>query len=312
MRYVLVALAAVSGCHRAPGPVTPANQAAAPNYAATADDELGFLPVDAEIVAGIDLMSLRRSQLWQKFEPMFISALGPDLEKFRTACGFDPVKTIERVTIAVKERGPSQYTGVVVIRGVDTSHVRECLASEVQKSGGKATTDRGVVLVTQPSEPNMTMAVGVVGASTMVVQLDAVTNYDTLTAVLAGGAPLRKSSAFMTLQTRREPGASMWFMANGNSKAFDQMRSMGFAPKSLDGTLTVTEKFSGVLRMTLGNPSEAARMQAEFDKVKGMIAPMVEKFETRVSGDVVAIEGVITEQQLRSMLQMLGGAMGGP
>jgi hypothetical protein len=315
MRNVLVALAVVAcvgACRRAPGPATPANQAAAPDYRATAEDELGFLPIDAEIVGGVDMMSLRRSQLWQKFEPMFVSALGPDLANFRNACGFDPLKTIERITIALKERAGSQYTGVIVVRGVDTSRVRECLATEVQKNGGKAVTDRGVVLVTQPSSPGTTMAVGVVGASTMVVQVDAVTTVESLNGVLAGGAPLRKSGAFMSLQARREPGASMWFMANGNSKAFDQMKQMGMAPKSLDGTLTVTDKFAGVLRMTMGNASEASRMQAELDKIKAPISAMVEKFETRANGDLVAVEAVITEQQLRSMLQMLGGAMGGP
>lgn len=315
MRYVLVALAivgSVGGCRRAPGPATPANKAAAPDYRATAEDELGFLPVDAEMVAGIDMVSLRRSQLWQKFEPMFVSALGEDLTKFRNACGFDPLKTTERITIALKERGRDLYSGVIVIRGVDTSRVRECLTTEVQKSGGTATNDRGVVLVTQPSTPGTTMAVGVVGAATMVVHMDAVTTYESMSSVLAAGAPLRKSAAFMALQARREAGASMWFMANGNSKAFDQMRQLGMSPKSLDGTLTVTDRFAGVLRMTMGNPAEASKMQVEFDKVKGMIAPMVEKFETRANGDVISVEAVITEQQLRSMLQMLGGVMGGP
>jgi hypothetical protein len=315
MRYVLAALAVVGGlsaCRRAPGPTTPENKAQAPDFRATAEDELGFLPATADMVAGIDMMSLRRSQLWQKFEPMFVSALGDDLTKFRNACGFDPLKTTERITIALKERGPDQYAGVIVIRGVDTTRVRECLASEVQKSGGKATTDRGVVVVTQPNTPGTMMAVGVVGASTMVIQMDAVASYDSLNGVLASGAPLRKSPAFMALQTRREAGASVWFMANGNSKAFDQMRQLGMSPKSLDGTLTVTDRFAGVLRMTMGSAGEAAKMQSEFDKIKAMIAPMVDKFETRANGDVLAVEAVITEQQLRSMLQMLSGAMGGP
>jgi hypothetical protein len=312
MRYVLVALAVVGGltaCRRAPV-ATPANKVAAPNYSATADDELGFLPIDAEIVAGIDMMSLRRSQLYQKFEPMFISALGDDLTKFRNACGFDPLKTTERITIALKERGANEYSGVIVIRGVDTSRVRECLATEVQKNGGKATNDRGVVLVTQPSSPGTTMAVGVVGASTMVIQMDAVTTYDSLSSVLAAGAPLRKSAAFMALQARREAGSAVWFMANGNSKAFDQMRSMGLGPKSLDGTLTVTDRFAGSLRMTMASPAEAGRMQAEFDKIKAPVSTMVEKFESRANGDVVEVHAVVTEQQLRNMLQMLGGMMG--
>src|SRR5688572_14144269 len=108
MRYVLAALAVVGGlsaCRRAPGPTTPENKAQAPDFRATAEDELGFLPATADMVAGIDMMSLRRSQLWQKFEPMFVSALGDDLTKFRNACGFDPLKTTERITIALMERG---------------------------------------------------------------------------------------------------------------------------------------------------------------------------------------------------------------
>jgi hypothetical protein len=83
---VFVSALALLGCGSAPPASGPSNKAAAPDYAATADDVLGFLPVDAEFVVGLDLVTLRRSQLWLKFEPQIMSASGVDMAKFKIRC----------------------------------------------------------------------------------------------------------------------------------------------------------------------------------------------------------------------------------
>jgi len=312
MRILLVALVAALGCSKAPPAATPANQAPAPDYRATADDVLGFLPAQTDFVVGVDVVALRGSALWQKFEPQLLQALGAGLEKFRNTCGFDPLRTIERVTMAVTPLEGDRVKGVFVVRGVDTTKTLDCMTAEAKKEGTQVTNDRGVLIMTKKDKDPTMVGATVVGPSTLVVQLDDSVTYDSVTAVLAAGTPLRTSPTFMRLYERREPGSSLWMMANGNSKAFEQMAGMGMRPKSLDGSLTVTDRFALALRMTMGTPDEATRLAAELDKVKGPFGSMVERFDSRATANDVALDVVITEAQVRALLGMLGmGAAAG-
>lgn len=312
MRYVLVALAAVSclgACRRAPGPTTPANQAPAASYQAAADDELGFLAVDADFVLGLNMAQLRGSQLWHAFEPQ-IDALTRKFQDVSPECSADFTKQLERVTIAIKVRDRDKFSGVVVMRGGDMKTALACSVAEVKKKGGTATVDRGVTITNNPTMPGVTGAAMIVGGSTMVMQFDQGAGHDTLRAILDSGAPLRKSSVFMRMFDRRERGASLWGMANGNSPAFRQLAQSGMAFKAVDGTVVVTDRVTLAVRMTMGSPSEAAQMDAEFQKLKGPAGGFVERFESRTNNEMVLLDVAVTEPQLRNMLSMLGGVMG--
>lgn len=283
-----------------------ANKAAAPDYHATADDVLGFLPMEAEIVAGLDVAMLRQSQLWHQYEPMILQALGPDLAKFRTTCGFDPVPTLERVTVAVKDRGHDKYTGVVVVRGVDTTRLLDCLTQQGAKGGTKVVNDRGIIVVSDASEPDMMVAATAVGPTTLVVQFDALTSHDTMDKVLASGAPLRKSPPFMALFNRRESTAQLWMMLNGNSRLMKQINPLGAYPRSIDGTLTVTDRMAFAGRIRMNDPNEAGTVQAEIDKVKGIATPFVDRFDARTNADTIHVDLVVTDQQVIKLANMMG------
>lgn len=316
MRYVLVAaaLALVVGCHHGPKESTPTNKAPTPDYSKAADDVLGFLPADADFVLGVDMVHLRASPLWQKYEPHLVKFVKEQFDKLGGWCGEDPavaIKKVERVTGAIKAVGSNKVKGVLVVRGLDPGPSLECMVTQTQKHGGTATRDRGVVVVSYPQSPGEQVAFGAAGPTTAVMQFDQVVSHDSLTALLVAGTPLRSSQAFMTLFNRREPTAAMWGMANGNAKVFDELAQIG-RPKSLDGTLTVTDKFSFVVRMTMASPDEAARLGAEIDKAKAMAGAFVERFESRIEGTLVSINVVMTEAQVLNILKMLGGAMGGP
>ena len=229
MRTLLVALA-IAGCSRAPTAVTPANKAPAPDYAITAKDELGFLLVDADFVVGVDITTLRGSQLWRSFEPQIDAFMRQAQEQFG-GCG-DFMKTLERMTMSFKVTADNQLSGVVVMQGGDMAAALECTVQTAKKSGKTATMDRGVLLLTKEAEPDLASASKAVGTSTLVVHLDKNASYDSIHTVLASGAPLRKSGSFMTLFERRERGASVWGMANGNAALFNELAQMGMRPKS--------------------------------------------------------------------------------
>lgn len=304
MRLALLVLA-VLGCHHAPPPAPPANQVPAPDFTATADDVLGFLPAETDLVIGIDMAALRHSAVWQQFLPQ-IQAIGQEFEKLGGQCGKNPIDALERLTMAIKVQNDGALAGIVVARGIDTSHALDCIITQSNKSGRTAKLDRGVAVVTYPDRPNEQLAATTVGPSTLVFQLDAVANADTMATVLASGTPLRKSSSFMTLYQRREPGAAVWGMANGNAPMFEQLAQMNMRPRSIDGTLSVTDRFALALRMTMASADDAAHVVAQLDQAKGPMGSMVERFEARADGPTAVIDLVVTVPQLRTMLGMIG------
>lgn len=309
MRLVLLALA-VAACQRAPQPATPANQAPAPDYRATADDVLGFLPADSDVVIGVDMIAARGSMLWHQFAPQIEALVREGVEQVGGLCGPDSMGTIERIAFGFKLQPNDQVHGVFVIRGVDEKTALGCAVEESKKSGRTPRLDRGVLSEDVPDRPNLRVAMTVVG-STLVMQIGPGASYDTMQKVLAGGAPLRTGSPiFMQLFERRERGAALWGMANGGAAMFADLAQMGMRPKSIDGTLLVSDRLTFALRAAMTSPDAAGRLAAELDKVKGPASAMVERFDARVQGATVAIDVAITEPQLRGLIDMLGGALG--
>lgn len=299
----LIAIALLAACHSAPSG-TPSNRAGEPDLKATAADELGFLPGDAELVGGLDFVQLRGSDLWKKFEPQIRQQLDAQIAQFSGGCKLD-VGTLERVTFGLSFPAPNHANGVIVVRGPDSAKAIECAKTN------KATpvTDDGGVLVTKPAQMADMVATTAVDPKTVVIQIGATVNRDTMKHVTAAGIPLRGSQAFMALYGRREHGASMWGMANGSSKLFDATAGMGFRPTSVDGTLTVADRFTIAMRGTFASAADAGKLANELNQVAGMARAMVDKLAVAANGTMVTADVVVTEAQLRRLMSMAGGMM---
>ncbi|HEX5063600.1 MAG TPA: hypothetical protein VFV99_29685 [Kofleriaceae bacterium] len=308
MRFVLVALAVV-GCHHnpgTPGPSTPANKAAAPDYRTTADDELGFLPVGTDIVIGMNVTQFRGTAMWNSLQPQ-IDGFRRELEQIVGDCSHpNPIDTIERGTVAINLAPDGNPHGVFVVRGIDTTRVLDCMIQQMKKEGGTGMLDRGVAIMSMPGSRTQ-LAAAVVGPSTLVMQTETTVTYDSMTKILTSGSPLRSSPVFMEFYKRREAGASFWGMANGNAWFFEELAQMGMRPKSLDGTLIVTDRLAFSIRMTMASPADAAKVSAELDKIKGPAGGFVQQFDTRIDDATLRIHVVMTEQQVRGLAGMLGG-----
>jgi hypothetical protein len=311
MRLVLVALLAALGCSRTPTAATPANKAPTPDYQQSATDELAFLASDADFVLGFDLKELRGSQIWKTFGPQIDAFMKKAQEEFGGTCNDDFMQKLERITVALKVPGGNKVSGVAVLHGGDMPGALKCSASIAGKSGKTATMDRDVLVLTNAAKPELGSASRAITPSTLVVHLDKGASYDSLGLVLASGVPLRTSPAFMKLYERRERGASMWGMANGNASVFDQMASSGMRPRSIDGTIVASDRLVINVRMTMAGAAEATNIAAEIDKMKGFAASYVERVDVRTEGELAHIQVALTEAQLRNLAGMLG-AMAGP
>jgi hypothetical protein len=302
MRSVLVVLA-IAGCYKdKPAAVPPpANKVASPARDVS-DDVLAFLPRDSELVFGLDAVELHRAALYTSFEDELMQGVSSKLAHARQ-CGLD-LKTLERVTAGGKLTvGGEQFEGVIVVRGVDPALVLSCMAKD-GAAKGTITTEGGVVTV--QTKEHQDVAVTAAGARTLLMQFGSRVNKASISALLELGSPLRTSPAFMTLFERREPHAAIWFMINGSAPFMAEIRKNGINPRSVDGTLRVTNQLAGAVRVSFASPTDADALVQMMKQVQGYVQAMVERFDVRADGSVVHVEALATEAQLRAIAGLLG------
>ncbi len=301
--FAVAAVCVLAGCGGKSGGSStgPSNTADGARPAGAADDVLAFLPKDSDIVIGVDAAAVRASALWQQFEPQIANALGNTLTKAREKCGFDPMKTVERAAIGGKMTQNDNFEGVIVVRGVGPKTL-ECMA-EASKSEGTVTFEGGYLTF---DKGNGEKSVATLIGSTLVAQLGPMVSSASLDATIGGGAPLRASPAFMGLFNRREQGAAVWGMINGNAPFMADAAQMGARPKSLDGTLVLRDRFVGALRMTFATADEADRVNKQFQQVLPMVQGRFEKVDVRTDGAVLRADVVATDEQIKQLMGMIG------
>jgi hypothetical protein len=306
MRSALVVLA-IAGCYR-DKPVAeppPANKVETPRP--VADDVLAYLPVDAELVMGVEMGVLRGGQLYRTFEKQALDALGTKLQKMQM-CGIDPTTTLSRVTVAgTLTGGDDDFQGVVVFKGVDTARALPCIASQ-GATNGTVQRDGDIIVVARSG--NDDFAAAAVDAGTLVLKIGAEMNRASMTQTLSMGAPLRTSPAFMKLFNRREPHVAVWGMVNGNARFMQPVIAAGVKPKSVDGTVRATDELTIAMRVTLGAAADADDLVQKMGQVQGVAKPMLSRFDVRAEGAVVHMDVAATEAQLRALAGMLGGGFG--
>ena len=267
----------------------------------TAQDPLAFLPVDADAVIGIDLKTLRGSALWQQFQPAIQSAMqGIDSPAFRTCLG-GSLDQVGSITLGMRvDKDP---TGVAVIHVSDAPSLHNCLERELRGQQVVESVDRGVV-VTKSDKSKA--ALGIVGAGTIVVQIDPAASADSLAAVTRAGVPLRGSQAFLGVYDRLEHGASVWAVVNGNAKIFESLASLGAKVRSVDGTIVVTDKVTLAGRMTVDSPDAATNLSNMVQPQLGQAKSMFEKLDVSAAGPVIHLDAVMTGEQLKMLLGLFG------
>lgn len=297
----LVAITACSKSSTTAPPALPSNKAEAPPLAPASADVLAYLAADSEIVFGFEWTTARQSAMYKTFEPQIIAGLGSKLPKIRQECGFDPMTSIERVVFGGKVTGFA-IEGVMVITGVG-AHTLECMAKAAD-GADLAKVENGVLTADRGGSDKMVATI--VGGSTLVIELSREASPATLAMVLKRGAPLRTSPTFMELFGRREPNASAWGMINGSSELIAMAASnLGARPKSADGTLVLTDVFTGALRVSFANQADTDKIHQQLQQFAPMLGRYVDKIDVRADGMIVRIDVRATDAQLSTLLDKL-------
>lgn len=283
-------------CGSSAPPVGPSHKAAAPSYQASLDDVLGFLPVDSEIVIAIDAHQIRGSQIWAALAPKIEKEMGSDLSELRTACGFDPLKTVDRISIGLRawDKNP---VGVIVVRGVGAG-MMGCVKSRFGKGG--AVIEDGNVAMIRDGERDQS-AWTVLG-STLIVQVDAQVSRDSIQQILDSGSPLRTSKAFMALYDKLDHGVSVWGVANGRSHLFDELDSEGIRPATAAGTLNITDHITLAGHATFATDTAAAKLDGLLKQSFTQIDKFVEHAESKATGARLDVGLSMSGAQLQSLV----------
>src|SRR5215813_6537833 len=94
---------------------------------AHADNDLGLLPVDSELVGSVDVAKLQHSAVWKKYIQPILDKT--DVQKgfaqFK-ACGIDPPKAITKISFGIKGLDGASPEGLVVVHGVAKAKLMAC------------------------------------------------------------------------------------------------------------------------------------------------------------------------------------------
>ncbi|HEY0191314.1 MAG TPA: hypothetical protein VGC42_09355 [Kofleriaceae bacterium] len=280
-----------------------------------ASDDLTLLPVDSELVVGVNVAQVEQSALWKQLvEPKIVgsSDFTTKMADFKAKCGFDPMTSVTTLSLGLKNLDGNKPTGAIVVHGLDKTKVWACLDTmkpEITKDGTELTKVGDIATFKNPKD-NDTAAITFINDSTMLAVIGDQGTPDGVKLAAAGKSALKTSPQFVDMYSKVKTGDSVWGLMNGNSKAFEKMGSMGVKPKAVFGSVNVTDGLSADLHMRLETPDAAASLatlaKGQLDRAKQMF----DKAEVSNDGADVKFEVAMSNQKLQQMLQTFGGMFG--
>lgn len=312
-------LVLLGGCFKSSGSgatatATPSNSVRGVDYSATLLDPVGFLPIDSEVVLSVDGDQLRGSALWRMVEPKLMAAAGQDLVAFKQFCNIDPVASIRDVTIGIKNLQQETPDGVLVVGGLDGARMLDCMKRSREAGETSVSIENGIVVIddTDKSGQPDQVVFAFADATTLVMLVGPKTTKQAFLAVLASGAPLRKSPMFSELLQQVDVSAPVWGVMNGSSSAFDDLRGMGIKARAVFGSAQLGAGLAVSMKLRLENAQEAQGLAGMAQGQLGAAKNFFERLEVTAEATDVVVVAAMTDAQLQSMIGLLGGMFGSP
>jgi hypothetical protein len=278
-------------------------------------DDLALIPVDSDVVIGVNFAQLQQSALWKQYvAPKLGSA--PGMDKFKALCGFDPLDSLKSLSIGVKGVGgkDKDISGTVVVHGYDKSKAMACFdkdgVKEAEKDGSKVVIDGDVVMVTEKTGQHVGFTFVNNDTALAIVGPDAASK-DSVKKVAAGGSALRSSQAFVEMFQKLNSQDTLWFVLNGNSPAMAKASAMGIKMKALFGSLAISDGLAVNVRARLGSADEATNMAAMAKGQLGQAKQFFDKMDVSSDGPDVKFDVAMSKEKLTQLVGMVAGMMGG-
>jgi hypothetical protein len=281
------------------------------------DRLLAALPIDAEIVIGVDAGKLRNS-----------AALGPlfdEAMKMRTAdsmgfdisaeCGFDPGKDLGMMAIGFKMISASEPDITIAVAGVDAAKIVPCLEKARAKIEGKVKKleiDGKYVHITgnkDGKDVHVAMAFGADNVAVMKLGSAAPDRavVEKMAAAKAGDG-LTGSGEFMGMIGAINTQATIWGLANGGSPMLSRL-SLKF--QAAYGSIDITDGVSAEGRIRVKSPDEAQKVAKVLGGQLGSIKQMgfADVADLTPDGSEVKIVFQMKAQTLKNVTAMAKGML---
>jgi hypothetical protein len=304
----LAVLALISGCYTAPAAPaeSPAPVAQVSGHARTAADPLGFLPIDADVVVSLDTGALRQTALWSRLEPSFMERAASTIERFRTACGFDPVPQIEHVALGIRHLDTPHKEAVIVVGGIQRSQLMSCVSRAMRSATLSARVERNVVVLAKETD-GQPVAFAFADARTFVMLVgDRAAGAQGLRDILDAGAPLRGNEMFMDLFGRVDVRRHAWFYVDGRSKLLEGIGAMGVHPRAIFGGVDMPAGATAKVFVRMPTASEATTLVTMVQGQLAAVRSLVEKLDVTAEDVDVVVDLALTEDQLMVGANLLG------
>ncbi len=277
--------------------------------------DLSLLPVDSEMVIGLNFAQLQQSALWKQFSPKFMDKLGSNLADFKALCGFDPMESFKSMAMGMKNLGGTGTPeGAIVMHGPDKAKMMACFdktKADAAKKGTEMTVDGDVVLV--KGKDGTPAAFTFVNDNTMLGVIGTKGTKEGVMDAAKGASTLKSSATFVDMYSKINTKDSLWILINGNSPALAKAGSMGIKPKAVFGSLNVTDGLTVDLRIRMGTPDEAksfvglAQGQINNPQVKQMF----DALDVTNDANDARVSVKMSAAKLQALVGMVGGMMGG-
>jgi len=280
--------------------------------------DLDMIPVDSEVVAGLNFAQLQQSAIWQKSimprlaKGDFLAKLG----EFKSTCGFDPMVAIKTVSVGLKNLADEHPEGVTVVHGLEKAKVLACLdqqkiKDELAKDKVEVTKDGDITLLVDKKDGN-NLALKFLDDTTMVAVLGGKANKDAVQGIVSGKSALRTSPAFVDMYGKINAQDSLWALVNGNMKGVDKLATLlGLKPKALFGSINVTDGLTADLRMRVDTPDQAAQTAAGLSQQAAMAKQFVDNVAVTSDGADVKLTLAISNAKLMELQRQMGKGGGG-
>lgn len=288
--------------------------ASAPALADKSDDLL-LLPVDSEVVGGLDFQALQASTL-------FKNLVGPALAKndvqkslaeFQAECGVDPMKVVTKISFGIKMVN-DKPDGVLVAHGVPKAKMIACYDKMSKKKQPDADITRdGDVLIVKPKKGggDEAVAFNFVDDSTLLVGFGSKGNKDGIKAVAKGGSALKTSAAFVQFFKKTNTSDTLWMIVNGSLKALAPMAQLGIKPRAIYGSLNVTKDLNLDVKFNMKTAAEATNLSQLMNTQAKPAAGMVDKLTITAVDTDVSIKLLLSDAKLKALATQFGGMLGG-
>jgi hypothetical protein len=282
---------------------------------AASNKDLDVIPVESDMVIGVDLAQAQQSALFRDFALPMMTRSGDVqsiIETLKTKCNIDPMTAATRLTAGIKDPGGANPDVVAVLHGIEKAKAMPCLDQvkeelaaqklEVAKDGEVVTikSDRGNVAFT------------FTGDTTAVVVAGPKANKERVLEVAQGKSTLKTSKEFNEMYSRVMTTHTAWALVNGQTPLVAKnLERINVKSKAIFGSANVTDGLEITGRIRVATEEQAKNLADLMKSQSGLIESMAQKLEIEPEGSDVRFGVKMTQQQLKSVLTFARGMMRG-